>query len=129
MCQESGYQLRDVHWQPTWLLIVPFMAPCLHCNACTLTTDPSKVVPPIYTARSTGNSFLLNITHTDMETAEQTCLDAGGHLAVYASSIEQREVEQFYITNVGGPAAAEPEHCLGLLLLPTTVCHLSHPQQ
>jgi hypothetical protein len=80
------------------------------------------VVPPIYTSPTTGNSFLLNITHTDMETAEQTCLDVGGHLAVYASSIEQREVEQFYITNVSG------EHSCWSGTWAALLCHCYHVQ-
>jgi hypothetical protein len=63
-------------------------------------------MPPVYTSPTTGNSFLLNLTQQDQEGAEQACRDRGGHIAVYASSIEQREVEQFYIQNVGLRGAA-----------------------
>jgi hypothetical protein len=66
------------------------------------------VTPPVYTSPTTGNSFLLNLTHQDQEGAEQTCRDRGGHLAVYASSIEQREVEQFYIQNVSAALRCAP---------------------
>jgi hypothetical protein len=58
------------------------------------------VAPPIYTTKSTNTTFVLNLTAMDQSTAEQYCIDKGGHLAAYVSSVEQNEVEQFYIKNV-----------------------------
>jgi hypothetical protein len=68
----------------------------------------------VYTSPTTGNSFLLNLTQQDQEGAEQTCRDRGGHLAVYASSIEQREVEQFYIQNVSAALLIHTPACLAV---------------
>jgi hypothetical protein len=59
-----------------------------------------KAIMP-YTAKSTGNTFLPNLTFVDQVTAEAQCMKYGGHLAAYVSAAEQAEVEKFYIEKVG----------------------------
>ncbi len=51
---------------------------------------------PWYTTNATGNTFYLNTTEVDSNTAEENCKKNGGHLAAYISLEEQAEVEQFY---------------------------------
>ena len=58
-----------------------------------------KAVPP-YTAKSSGNTFLLNLTLVDQANAEIQCQKYGGHLAAYVSAAEQAEVEKFYMDKV-----------------------------
>ena len=64
-----------------------------------------KAVPP-YTAKSTGNTFLLNLTLVDQAAAKMQCQNYGGHLAAYVSAAEQAEVEKFYMDKVRQPAGA-----------------------
>jgi hypothetical protein len=54
----------------------------------------NALVPPPYTAQTSGNTFFLNITFTTHADAEANCVANGGHLAQYASYDEQKEVEQ-----------------------------------
>jgi hypothetical protein len=51
------------------------------------------------TANSTLITFYLNTTTANSTDAEDACKRNGGHLAAFTSQAEQREVEQFYITN------------------------------
>jgi hypothetical protein len=54
----------------------------------------NALVPPAFTAETTGNTFFLNITFTTHADAEANCVANGGHLAQYASYDEHKEVEQ-----------------------------------
>jgi hypothetical protein len=44
---------------------------------------------PVYTAPSTGASFVVNTTLDNSESAESSCKANGGHLAAYTSEQEQ----------------------------------------
>ncbi len=50
------------------------------------------------TIASTGRTFVFNNLPMDQATGETFCNEQGGHLAVYNSSYEQREVELYFIS-------------------------------
>ena len=54
----------------------------------------TDVLPPLYTAQISGNTFFLNLSYSSHADAEASCSANGGHLAAYVSIEEQKEVEQ-----------------------------------
>jgi hypothetical protein len=88
---------------------------------------PLRLYPAYSTAA--GNNFTFYGALMGQATAEAVCLQQGGHLAVYASYEEQREVEQHFISMVGATRAVR-QHAYLLLspyvALPGTVC-AAHP--
>lgn len=51
-----------------------------------------------YNSKGTGSSYTLNTNKSDFASAEQNCNRIGGHLAAWNSELEQREVENFFLT-------------------------------
>lgn len=70
------------------------------CHQLTLLVA-SAAVPGAYHYASKSNiSYYLNTSATSQQEAEQTCLDWGGHLAIFTSNAtEQNEVEQFFVNS------------------------------
>ena len=64
-----------------------------------------------YKSKATGSSYTLNTNKTDFATAEQDCNKLGGHLAAWNTEMEQREVEGYFLSMVGGcRAQAHPQY-------------------
>lgn len=70
---------------------------------CPLTPCPAEGIATSYTTTSTGITFYLDTrTGFDWQGAKRQCNLRGGHLAMYSSWQEQREVESYYQDNVRG---------------------------
>jgi hypothetical protein len=81
---------------PCSALLPALKLPCL--PAC-----PTEGIATSYTTSSTGITFYLDTrTGFDWQGAKSQCNLRGGHIAMYSSWEEQREVEMYYQDNVRG---------------------------
>ncbi len=85
----------------TTSIAAPYAAACSEAVLLPLPLPPTEGIATAYTTTSTGITFYLDTrTGFDWQAANRQCNLRGGHLAIYSSWQEQREVESFYLDNV-----------------------------
>jgi hypothetical protein len=71
-----------------------------------------------YTFMTSGNTYVLNTTMVDAQTASDRCGQLGGHLASWTSLAEQNSVEQNFLSNNKLALPYHSKYWLGIKLTP-----------
>ena len=66
--------------------------------ACRLAAPPAAASTNATYKSTVGNTYTIFNQHLTQSAAERACNDVGGHLAAYNNLNEQKEVEQYYLT-------------------------------